>query len=216
MREQILAEALDEDHLQTRLSPAGELYYAPNQEVPWTGWVKATEDDVPYALWQMQDGKRHGIFLKWYDNQQNREKVFYKNGVENDLWTFWTKNGEKRNGLKHEGVSLSVAFSPDGKTLASGGWDKTVRLWDVATGTEKKILRGHLDSIHSVAFSPDGKTLASGGWDKTVRLWDVATGTEKKILRGHLDSIYSVAFSPDGKTLASGSSDGTVGLWDVP
>jgi WD40 repeat protein len=127
----------------------------------------------------------------------------------------------------------SVAFSPNGKILASGngdilgGWDTTVRLWDVATGRELKKLTGHTDSVNSVAFSPNGKILASGSGDilgsgdNTVRLWDVATGRQLQQLTGHTEGVTSVAFSPNGKILASGSGDilgsgdNTVRLWDV-
>ena len=76
----------------------------------------------------------------------------------------------------HKYRITSVVFSPDGKTLASGSRDKTIKLWDVATGKEKDRFSGHKDSVTSVAFSPDGKTLASGSEDKTIKLWDVATG----------------------------------------
>jgi len=108
----------------------------------------------------------------------------------------------------------SVAFSADGQTLANGTWDKTVKLWDVATGRELRTLSGHSSLVNSVAFSADGKTLASGSSDSTVKLWDVATGRELRTLSGHSESVYSVAFSADGKTLTSGSTDKTI-LWEV-
>ncbi len=115
----------------------------------------------------------------------------------------------------HTGPVRSVAFSPDGKILATGSRDKTVRLWDVATRVQLgEPLTGHAKAVLSVAFSSDGKTLATGSWDKTVRLWDAATHTLRgQPLVGHTNSVLSVAFSPDGKTLATGSGDETVRLW---
>ena len=131
-------------------------------------------------------------------------------------------------GGKHPMNVNCVAFSPDGKTVATGGWDKNVSLWDVANGKLSATLQGHADEICSIAFGPDGKTLASGSGDSTIRLWDVDAGKERAILRGHTvrgrtggilvvnhKAVHSVSFSPDGKTLASGGDDNSVRLWDV-
>ena len=76
----------------------------------------------------------------------------------------------------HEGWITTVAFSPDGTWIVSGGEDKTLRLWDAATGKEKRVLRGHTAGITTVAFNPDGKQLVSGGWDRTLRVWDATSG----------------------------------------
>ncbi len=122
-----------------------------------------------------------------------------------------------RHTLKgHTKPLLSVAFSPDSKTVATGGWDTTIRLWDVATGKNTATFTGHAKEVRSVAFSPDGKTLASaGGNDLTIRLWEVATGKNFATLSGHEAIVASVAYSPDGKILASGSWDRTIKLWDA-
>ncbi|KAJ5661456.1 uncharacterized protein N7477_009072 [Penicillium maclennaniae] len=115
----------------------------------------------------------------------------------------------------HSDTVNSVAFSPDGLTLASGSDDYTIKLWDTATGTQRQTLEGHLGWVSSVASSPDGLTLASGSDDYTIKLWDIATGTQWQTLEGHSESVTSVAFSPDGLTLASGSDDCTIKLWDT-
>lgn len=108
----------------------------------------------------------------------------------------------------HSEGAGSVAFSPDGKMLATGSMDKTIKLWEAATGRELRTLTGHSSFVLSVVFSPDGKTLASGSVDKTIKFWEVATGRELRTLNGHANWVNSLAFSGDGQTLASGSGCG--------
>ena len=117
----------------------------------------------------------------------------------------------------HEGWVTTVAFSPDGSRIVSGGADGTIRMWAVNTGaTLGEILRGHEDSVRSVAFSPDGSRIVSGGDDGTLRLWDATTGAALgEPLRGHEGLVWSVAFSPDGTRIVSGGDDGTLRLWDA-
>ena len=127
------------------------------------------------------------------------------------LWDVAT--GTLRQTLTGRTVDVySIAFSPDGKLLASGGDDMTIHLWDVAAGTLRQTLMGDPYVAWSAAFSPDGKLLASGG-DQTIKVWDVATGTLRQTLVVGTHDTYSVAFSPDGKLLASGSHDKTIKLW---
>ncbi|MCC3408856.1 MAG: protein kinase [Microcoleus sp. PH2017_10_PVI_O_A] len=115
----------------------------------------------------------------------------------------------------HSLAVTSVAFSPDGATLASGSEDKTIEMWKLDAGKRWYTLTGHTDWVTCVAFSPDGATLASGGRDKTIQIWDLNKGKWWYALRGHEDRVYAVAFSPDGQVLATGSRDKTVQLWNL-
>src|SRR5262249_59644582 len=114
-----------------------------------------------------------------------------------------------------------VAFSPNERWLASAGADKTVRIWDTATGQEARVLHGHAGVVACLAFSPDGKRVASCGEDKTVRIWDPATGLLVFTLHGHKHAVSCLAFSPDGKQLVSATGPvagpavpGEVIAWD--
>lgn len=115
----------------------------------------------------------------------------------------------------HSGWVESVAFSPDGQLLASGSYDQTVCLWNMATGGLQTILEGHAHPVRSVAFSPNGRLLVSASEDQLVCLWNTATGTLQQIIEGDLGSVRSVAFSPDSRLLATGSSDKKVRLWNM-
>ena len=115
----------------------------------------------------------------------------------------------------HSGLLRSVAYSPDGQTLASSSDDHTIKLWNVGNGELLRTLEGHTSEVDTVAFSPDGTTLASGSRDKTIKLWHARSGELLQTLEGHSSDVYSVAFAPDGNTLASGARDKTIKLWDA-
>jgi WD40 repeat protein len=114
---------------------------------------------------------------------------------------------------KHETAVSSAAFSPDGKSILTGSYDNTARLWDLQ-GNIVQVFRGHVGPIWSVAFSPDGKSILTGSSDNTARLWDLH-GNVIQVFKGHEGEIFSVAFSPDGNSILTGSSDNTARLWDI-
>jgi hypothetical protein len=114
----------------------------------------------------------------------------------------------------HGTTVTALAFSPDGRTLASGGQDQTIRLWNLSTGQPRE-LRGHEASLSALAYSSDGKRLASAGRDGAILLWDATTGRLLRRFTGHERTVLGVAFSPSGRWVASASYDQTVRLWET-
>jgi WD40 repeat protein/serine/threonine protein kinase len=107
-----------------------------------------------------------------------------------------------------------MAFCPDGRYLASGGNDCTIRVWDLETAHEVRAFKGHMSSVTHLAYSPNGKYLASGSDDQTVKIWDANSEQEYRKLQGHTKAAWCLAFSPDGERLASGSDDHTIRIWN--
>jgi WD40 repeat protein len=115
----------------------------------------------------------------------------------------------------HDDGVLTIAWSPDGRRLATGSSDRTVRIWDTNSGSELIVLRGHGDWVRGVVWSPDGQRLATASSDRTVRIWDTGSGSELAVLHAHDAEIWGVVWSPDGRRLATASRDSTARIWDI-
>ncbi len=174
-------------------------------------------DNVDYAKWGLPKGAKarlgKGIVRDIaYSPDGNRLAVAGGTGI----WLYDAHTGKELTLLTgHTGSVLTVAFSPNGNTIASGSEDNTVMLWDVLTGKHKQTLIGHENFVTCVVYDPKGDILASASFDATVRLWDVRTGKNRKITSKSQTSLSGIVFNPKGDKIAGWTTDNEVYLWDV-
>ncbi|KAG0223210.1 hypothetical protein BGX31_008638 [Mortierella sp. GBA43] len=142
-------------------------------------------------------------------------KSFAVGLLNGNISVYTTSSWERLQMIGHAGGVGGLAYSPKGDRIASGGNDKTVRLWDVATGKCYTVLEGHSHQVTSVAYSPQGNLIASGSLDGTVRIWDVETNECRHTMYCRLVGFKSLAFSPNGHQIATGCNDNSVRLWDT-
>jgi WD40 repeat protein len=128
------------------------------------------------------------------------------------LWDLTTKKARSLPG--HDATVMALAVSPDGKTLATASYDRTARLWEMASGKCLQELRGHTDAVRALAFSPDGQQVASAGSDLSIKTWNVKNGSLQSNRTGHKDTIRSLAFSPGSELLISAANDSTIKIWN--
>jgi WD40 repeat protein/serine/threonine protein kinase len=181
---------------------------------------RAAEENERTAEWRLYASQINSAQREW-ETSNVHLAYHYLNSCRQDfrgweydyLYTLFNKNQQTIRG--HAEWVLIVAFSPDGKKIVSGSWDKTLKLWDASNGIEILSLKGHKGAVDCVAFSPDGKEIVSGSDDGTLKVWDASSGQETLTLEGHKAQVSSVAFSADGKKIVSGSWDGMLKVWDA-
>ena len=165
-------------------------------------------EEIVEEEWEEEEWEEEEWEEEEWEDEEREEEEWKEGDVDH---SFCTLKGHSK------GVR-SVAFSPDGKYVATGGDDKTIKLWEVSTKKVIKTLKGHISEVTAVAFSPDGKYIVSGDKeeDSSLKLWEVSSGREVRSLEGQL-AVYSLTFSLDGKHVISGglSHDETIKLWDV-
>ncbi|MCU0542047.1 MAG: WD40 repeat domain-containing protein [Oscillatoriaceae cyanobacterium Prado104] len=169
-------------------------------------------------------GKVNALAIDRNRGKEPDWQTIFSGGIDKNTYIWFLDSKFWRTGLrschnKHSQAINAVAISPDGKTLVSGSDDKTIKLWNIVTGSmfynwnAIRTITGHLEAVKALAISPDGQILVSGSADNTIKIWQLATGELLGTLEEHTKSVNAVAISPDGKIMISGSSDKSLKIW---
>ncbi|MFL5589001.1 MAG: NB-ARC domain-containing protein, partial [Ktedonobacteraceae bacterium] len=176
----------------------------------WDGSVRVWDLESLATIWTLRD---HNVPVTSLAFSPNGKLMSGSYDGAMHLWDLRT--GTKLSRLQTGGGwILTIAWSTDGRVLASGGMDSVIRLWNGEQGTLLQELHGHRDQVNKLAFAPATTLLASGSSDQAVKLWEVETGACRTTLEGHTGAVIGLAWAPDGRTLASASYDTTIRLWD--
>jgi WD40 repeat protein len=197
---------------QGHTGPVDSVAFSPDGRQVLTG-ARAWDNAV--ILWDAASGQKLHRFKNTYIaafSPDGRQMLTWSQ----DMILRDAASGQKLRTFKgRTGEVSSVVFSPDGRHVLTGSWDKTAILWDVASGKKLRTFQGHTRVVYSVAFNPDGQQVLTGSWDKTAILWDAASGERLRTFKGHTRGVNSVAFSLDGRQVLTGSSDKTALLWNA-
>ena len=200
---------------------AGGIWLQGERQVRDEAWQKARAESLRLAelsVRQTEMGNAtNGLLLALEalpDDMANPGRPFAIQ-AENALYRAMYSHRELTILRGHQGPVERVAFSPDGRTIVTGSWGGTARLWDATTGAEIAVLRSHNSDVLDAAFSPDGDYVITSSWDRTARIWDPASGTEITVLSGHEAPVNHAEFSPNGRRVLTASMDSTSRIWDA-